>query len=188
MRLKLTLALAAAGLLVGLIPAPAHAQVAVPVDAVVTGLAGTRTLTVTEPLITLVGAGTSIGGNFTPVVTEVAYPGDTSTPAFTVQATLTRLLKGVDTIDYTNVTLNPPAQDSMVQLVVGDDHEGTSGAFTGTGATSAARTIFTNDGQVATNFYSGAHTAPSSLSLSLPANAATAAGTYTGTLTVTLVD
>ena len=188
MRVKLLLAAAAAALLVGIVPAPASADTTT-VTANIVGLTGTRTFAL-DPAsaagVSLVGAGgsaTAISGIFTSSVTETAVAGDAN--GYSVTAALQNLTSGGDTIPYTSVTLAP---GTMLPSLAGTDTPGAAGAFGHQSpqiATSAPRTVWSNTGQVATNYYTFVHTNASTLSLTLPNDAK--AGTYTGTLTVTFV-
>ena len=196
MRMKLLLAAAAAALLVGLVPSPTSAQDSanVNVTAQIGGLtAGSRVLVVPEATAGLTITGSAIDAitaSFTAEVLETLAPGSNG---WTVNAALTDLSNGSGgTIPYGNVTLNPGDTVLTLPLPAGTNSSGATGTFqdqtpTAT-STSAARNVFTNNGQVATSFYTATHTAAgNALSIALPEGEFDQ-GSYTGTLTVTLVD
>jgi hypothetical protein len=194
--MKLFLAAAAAALLVGPVPSPASAQdtANVNVTAQIGGLTGgSRVLVVPESATGLTITGTAINAitaSFTAEVVETLAPGSNG---WTVNATLTDLSNGSGgTIPYGNVTMNPADTILTAPLPAGTNSGGTTQAFqdqTPTpSSTSAASNVFTNNGQVATSFYTATHTAAgNALSIELPEGEFDQ-GNYTGTLTVTLVD
>ena len=189
MRFKILMAAAVAVVVGAMAPSPASAQESAEVTANIVGLEGTRTLILAEELtgVSLVAAGgltSSISGAFTAQVDEVAAAGDNS---YSVTAELENLTSATnDVIGYENVDLAPGA---MVDIpLAGNDEPGTGGAFADAatpGSVSAAQTVWTNTGQDPATYITALHTNTSTLGLTLPNGAK--AGTYTGTLTVTLV-
>jgi hypothetical protein len=184
MRLKILLAGVAAALVIGMVPSPAGADDAT-VTANIAGLSGTRTFALAEAGtgVSLVGASglsTAISGTFTATVTETAVAGDDN--GYSVTAAITNLVKGTDTIAYTNINLAP---GTMIPSLAGTDTPGAAGNFSGASNPSDARTVWANSAQAATSYYTFVHANTSTLGLTLPNNAVS--GTYTGTLTVTFV-
>jgi hypothetical protein len=188
MRYRILLATAAAALLVGLVPSPAGAQLvqsdddAQTIAATITaGGIGSRTI-VALPVVmsSALGQG-SVSGLYSVSVVELAATGRNP---WQVTTTVSELTSAVDSTKIAPERFSITSPTVVATLPAGTDTPFAAGSFTGTGAVSAARTLWDNADQSTTAVYTSTHTATGTLSVS-PPNAATT-GLYNGTVTYTL--
>lgn len=151
------------------------------VTAVVDGIAGERYVSAAPPVTLALQAGTSnMSASLALQVTEAARSGTAEWSLQTqldadLSATLTDL--SIATIARSQMTLDPGTT-----LAVGGGGTITNGS---SGTLESVVTVFTNTGQDPNLAYTGTYTTASTLTLAIPN--ATPAGTYTGNISVTLV-
>jgi hypothetical protein len=146
-----------------------------------TGLVGVRTL---GPVtgVTLAGA-SSLSGVLTVPVAEVAAVGTTP---WSVTASSSDLTSGGNTISATNLTVADTGLPTGVGcLSVALNQCTVNGGGATPRALDAAKTLFTVTGEQSTVAYTGVYTYTGAMNLAVPNG--TPAGTYTGTMTLTLV-
>jgi hypothetical protein len=187
MRTRILLSVAAAALLVGLVPAPAGAVTstsAANITATITaGGIGSRTIAALPITMTSLAGNGKVSGAYSVTVLETAATG---VNPWSVTTAVSELTSAVD-----SSKIAPSAFDISTPTVLGVPTAGTDTATTGsvysvTGAatTSDPLTLWTNTGQSALAVYTSTHTATGTLAVTPPNGAKT--GAYTGTLTFTL--
>ena len=155
---------------------------------ITTGSVGSRSITLANPVALTSALNTStLNGSLATTVTEAARTG---TNAWSVTAAIGPLVDTsvpVNTLANTNVTVSSRRVDQVAGGGTATAAGGTTAApVTDAGeVVSAARTLFSTDGQLNTLVYTGTYASTSNWSLALPNG--TKIGAYTGTITLTLV-
>ena len=141
---------------------------------------GSRSVTTVSPVVltNVVGTGTATG-LLSVTVTEVARSGTNSWSLTAVASALS------DGAVPTAHTLPASALSVLARTVQQTDGGGTAVAPAGTSSLSSAATLFTTTGQDPALLYTGGYVAGGTVSLLVPNEVVT--GTYTGTLTVSLI-
>ena len=188
MRYRILFATAAAALLVGLVPSPASAQLvqsdddAQSIAATITaGGIGSRTIAALPVVMSSALGQGKVSGAYSVSVVEIAATGRNP---WQVTSTVSELTSVADSSTIAPENLDITSPTIVATLPAGTDTPFAAGNYTGTGATSDARTLWDNAGQNTSSVYTSTHTATGTLAVT-PPNGSTV-GAYTGTFTVTL--
>jgi hypothetical protein len=140
---------------------------------------GSRSVTTVSPVVLTNVVGTSTAtGLLSVTVTEVARSG---TNSWSLTAVASALSDGAQTPN----TIPASALSVLGRSVQQTDGGGTAVAPVGTSSLGSAATLFTTTGQNPGLLYTGGYVAGGTVSLAVPNLVVT--GTYTGTLTVSLI-